>query len=713
MKIKRVMIHRGAVLILLFLLLQLSTLFGVIVYFARTEINSDFMIISDCDNEIVLKTPIGRNIFYHINAGDTIVVNKRPLRLIEVVDKHGLRQVVHVEKGKSFIKADGVEFYFQGNGHVSLKETLMFLFALNYHYLWIALSVILVFVFVIVKRKAIFGFMSLIRFRFIRKIAVSHKIIGEKHIEVFQDNVGKSEYRALQIICLLFVISLFVGIGKYCLQQNESGKWRALVALEMKFSGNYVAPTLNGEYYYNKPPLFNYLLLPFVDSNNLLEFKLRSVGAFSVLLLCFAVYMVARYRLPLKQALFACMVFAFSITVYMLGSLKLSIDPFFSAIMVLLFYFNYRFASRARHLQLFIVGYFLTAVGFMTKAYPAIYFQAISMISLIFVFGNFKQYLSWKHLVGLFVFVFIIGGYSLLYSTFNDSTIWIVEVFRDVPVKLQTDSMRRFENILSFPGKSLMFYPVLFLISILFFRRNFYYILKDKCDLYFLFLIILGCLPFIIGDYYPQYIMMLIPFAVILVIKYLPLLSDLSKRDKIGILLISIFLSMPVIIFSKQNFSWMAILTAFNMAVLIIVLYLPLKKYFVFNAVFMFLIITRLSLVYIPDILYKSKSLDVKKDACELIAKLDNNKLFLYGNEQNINYATMFYLTYYYEDIITIKNDLDDKDAYYLSGSDGLPQNAVILDSISQIVHFKKNDPYARALCEDKIYLFRIKSFNY
>ena len=35
---------------------------------------------------------------------------------------------------------------------------------------------------------------------------------------------------------------------------------RSLVALEMKLSGNLITPTLHGEYYYNKPPLYNWIL---------------------------------------------------------------------------------------------------------------------------------------------------------------------------------------------------------------------------------------------------------------------------------------------------------------------------------------------------------------------------------------------------------------------------------------------------------------------
>src|SRR5574338_939882 len=35
---------------------------------------------------------------------------------------------------------------------------------------------------------------------------------------------------------------------------------RSLVAFEMKMSGNFIVPTMNGEFYYNKPPLYNWFI---------------------------------------------------------------------------------------------------------------------------------------------------------------------------------------------------------------------------------------------------------------------------------------------------------------------------------------------------------------------------------------------------------------------------------------------------------------------
>ena len=58
---------------------------------------------------------------------------------------------------------------------------------------------------------------------------------------------------------LLLFPALLINLGLMTFIDDEG--IRTLVALEMKLSGNYITPTLHGEFYYNKPPLFNWILL--------------------------------------------------------------------------------------------------------------------------------------------------------------------------------------------------------------------------------------------------------------------------------------------------------------------------------------------------------------------------------------------------------------------------------------------------------------------
>ena len=78
------------------------------------------------------------------------------------------------------------------------------------------------------------------------------------------------------ILLLLIFISFLVNLGVFPLYHEEPR--RALITLEMIFSGNYMVPTYLGEYYYKKPPVFNWILsLSYSVFDNYSEFATRLI----------------------------------------------------------------------------------------------------------------------------------------------------------------------------------------------------------------------------------------------------------------------------------------------------------------------------------------------------------------------------------------------------------------------------------------------------
>ena len=76
-------------------------------------------------------------------------------------------------------------------------------------------------------------------------------------------------------LALLLCIPAFL-INLDLLTLNEDESIRALVALEMKLSGEWFTPTLNGTLYFSKPPLYNWLLnISFLICGNINEWALR------------------------------------------------------------------------------------------------------------------------------------------------------------------------------------------------------------------------------------------------------------------------------------------------------------------------------------------------------------------------------------------------------------------------------------------------------
>ena len=85
---------------------------------------------------------------------------------------------------------------------------------------------------------------------------------------LFLDNNPKVIYFLLVVIGL---IAYLVNLGLLPLFADEPT--RAVVALEMIFSGNYWVPKINDGYYFSKPPLYNWIIAgTFLITGNMSEF---------------------------------------------------------------------------------------------------------------------------------------------------------------------------------------------------------------------------------------------------------------------------------------------------------------------------------------------------------------------------------------------------------------------------------------------------------
>src|ERR1051325_1080594 len=69
----------------------------------------------------------------------------------------------------------------------------------------------------------------------------------------------KIEKRLLITAFIVLIIALFFNLSIVPLYLEEPR--RALIALEMLFNHNLIVPREMGEFYYKKPPLFNWLII--------------------------------------------------------------------------------------------------------------------------------------------------------------------------------------------------------------------------------------------------------------------------------------------------------------------------------------------------------------------------------------------------------------------------------------------------------------------
>ena len=90
-----------------------------------------------------------------------------------------------------------------------------------------------------------------------------------------------------------YILSVLINLGDLNLQGEEPR--RAIVSIEMLESGDYIVPHALGWEYYNKPPVFNWILAGFIYlTGSTSEFVLRLPSLLFLLLWAFVHYEVSR-----------------------------------------------------------------------------------------------------------------------------------------------------------------------------------------------------------------------------------------------------------------------------------------------------------------------------------------------------------------------------------------------------------------------------------
>lgn len=223
----------------------------------------------------------------------------------------------------------------------------------------------------------------------------------------------------LPVISLLMLIpALFINLGLMPLISDEPT--RAIVTLEMIISGNYVTPTINGEFYYNKPPLFNWILSGFIRlSGRQDEFIFRLPTVISLVLTGLVIFLFSKKVLGKFNALLAALMLITSARILFWDSFQGLIDITYSLITFTSFAVLYHYTARRKFLLMFLLTYLLTATGYMMKGLPSLAFQGISLIGWLWYAKEFRKLFTWQHLAGIGIFLLITGTYYFVYLQSN------------------------------------------------------------------------------------------------------------------------------------------------------------------------------------------------------------------------------------------------------------------------------------------------------
>ncbi|PWG78664.1 hypothetical protein DDR33_20770 [Pararcticibacter amylolyticus] len=221
------------------------------------------------------------------------------------------------------------------------------------------------------------------------------------------------------LLLLIAIPAFFTNLGLLPLFADEPT--RANVAMEMILTKNYSVPTIGGEYYYNKPPLYNWILAGlYALTGSYSEFVTRLPAVVPMFLFAVTIfYAVAFFIRDKRVALLSGLAFLVNGRMLLYDSMLGHIDIFYSWLTFISFMSIFYFFRKKQWFLLFFVSYLITAVTFLSKGLPSIVFQGMTIIALLLYTRNFRRFFSWQHILSGIICLLIIGAYFFNYYHHN------------------------------------------------------------------------------------------------------------------------------------------------------------------------------------------------------------------------------------------------------------------------------------------------------
>ncbi len=317
-------------------------------------------------------------------------------------------------------------------------------------------------------------------------------------------------------LIILYILSALINLGHFNLQGEEPR--RALISIEMKESGDYLVPHALGKEYYNKPPLFNWILAGFMSvTGSTSEFVSRLPSLLFLLIWGLCHYLVCRRWLTPQLALLSTFSLLTSADIYFYGLANgAEIDIFYSLIVYLQVIAMFWFYEDKKWLQLFLLSYLCCAIGFLTKGFPSLAFQGLTLAALCVHAKSVRLLFRPQHMVGLVVFVLVAGSYFYAYSKHSDPLIMLVNIVNESLKKsaVGEESLGRLHKILSYPFLLFkLLAPWCLILLVLLKRQRFRMFDNPLVKFSFLFIVFNIGLYWITGIAKLRYIYMFVPFA--------------------------------------------------------------------------------------------------------------------------------------------------------------------------------------------------------
>lgn len=320
------------------------------------------------------------------------------------------------------------------------------------------------------------------------------------------------------IAAALLIPAFLINLDLITLNDDEA--IRTLVAMEMDMSGNYIVPTLNGELYRAKPPLYNWLILQsFRLFGEVNELSARIPNIIFLLGFAGVIFFYSKKHLGKEYSILNGLLFLTCGRILFWDSMLAYIDILYSGITFTTFMVIFHFYEKKKYWPLFIWSYLLCSAGFLLKGFPTLLFQGLTLVAYFTYRKNWKSLISLPHITGIVLFSAIVGGYY--YSYFLQADVMdtvnglLDQSTRRTAIHEQYNYLQFFQHLLTYPFENIYhFLPWSIMVIYFFGRKSIKHIKKVPflvyCSIVFLINIIIY---WISVEVYPRYILMLIPLV--------------------------------------------------------------------------------------------------------------------------------------------------------------------------------------------------------
>jgi 4-amino-4-deoxy-L-arabinose transferase-like glycosyltransferase len=334
-----------------------------------------------------------------------------------------------------------------------------------------------------------------------------------------QLDLTKREKWILGILLFFAIVAHFINLGLMPLMGDEG--LRALVAFEMMQTENYIVPTNWGDFYYRKPPLYNWILIGFFklfDSYSMLVMRLPSV--IPLFILSGATWFVSRKHIGEKAGILAAFAFLLSGRLLTRDSMLGHIDVLYSLVTFIGFYAVFFFQKRKSYWLLFLVSYLLAAMGVLMKGLPSFLFQGFTIVLWLVYQKEWKRLFSLAHFTGILLFLSIVVGYFYTYSQYNSLEVYFDELYGQAAMRTVVDKpwYEGVLNIFTFPIENIgHLFPSSLLLLFAIRRGIFRRWMQSDFSAFTLLVLAVNVVPYWLSPgYYPRYLFMLYPLVMIL-----------------------------------------------------------------------------------------------------------------------------------------------------------------------------------------------------